>query len=64
MCCEEPIKGLDEAWWVNVRAGERVTTFQSEQAALDFLAKGIDNVPEELQQTFAMLSFRMEMAER
>ncbi len=64
MCCEEPTRGLDEAWWVNVRAGSRVTTFQSEQAALDFLAKGIDNVPEDLQQTFAMLSFRMEMAER
>ncbi len=63
MCCGKPnIKEKDEPWWQNVRAGARVTTFQSEAAALEFLDKGIDNVPEELQQTYAALRFRMEGA--
>lgn len=60
MCCSEP--DLDEQWWVNVRAGERVTTFGSKAAALEFLDKGIEGVPEELQQTYAALRLRMEKA--
>jgi hypothetical protein len=63
MCCEQPnLKAVDEPWWVNVRAGARVTTFQSERTAWEFLKKGIDNVPVDMQQTYAALRFRYEQA--
>lgn len=63
MCCEQPdLKSPDEPWWVNVRAGAKVTTFQSAEVALQFLKQGIDNVPEGMQQTYAALQFRYEQA--
>lgn len=63
-CCGKPnihVKN-EEGWWQNVRAGAVVTSFPSESAAREFLNKGIDNVPENLQPIFAALEFRMEQA--
>jgi hypothetical protein len=40
-----------------------MTSFSSEQDAYDFLAKGIDNVPQDMQQIYAALQFRKEQAE-
>ena len=63
MCCGKPnIKEKDEKWFENIRAGGRVVTFAGEAEAQDFLAKGIDNVPEDMAQIYTALRFRWELA--
>lgn len=56
MCCD----GLSKDWWVDVHAGGRVVSFQSEQAAKQFLEQDVREVPVESHSLYVALKRRME----
>lgn len=57
MCCEDIIL---EDWWRNVRFRDGVASFISEEAAVEFLAKGVDAVSEDLKEMYEVLKERRE----
>ena len=61
MCCLEAKAGED--WWVNVPVEGRMVSFQSEQVAMEFLDKGITNVPDRMRKLYLVLKFRWEKAD-
>jgi hypothetical protein len=63
MCCDKPdLRNPDLPWWKRVISVGPETTFGSEQDALAFLNRGIDNVPEHLQKFYAALHFHLDSA--
>jgi hypothetical protein len=62
-CCDQPNMHEQDVWYRNVRAGASVMSFASEQEALQFLNRNIDDLPPSTQQIYAALAFRRERAE-
>ena len=61
MCCLEAKVGED--WWTNVPVEGRMVSFQSEQVAMEFLDKGITDVPDRMRKLYLVLKFRWEKAD-
>jgi hypothetical protein len=62
-CCDQPNMNEQDVWYRNVRAGASVMSFGSEQEALQFLSRNIDDLPPSTQQIYVALQFRRDNAE-
>jgi hypothetical protein len=62
-CCDKPNMDEQDVWYRNVRAGASVMSFASEQEALQFLSRDIDELPPSTQQIYVALQFRRDNAE-